>query len=276
VAKLHLDRLKYRFPYAFAPGDMSGPNYRDLMSEIVANGHQNTQRAIARVHDDHFRKQAAKIKRSTTQQLMVPDISEVLPKRSVFIRKGAEQGNILSDSLRDELTKNLRSAVKEYLQTGGETMQYRRGVQRGRINPELVDKLRGRLTDTFSGYTKPDATGIPPNIDAIANTEIRSAVSDIKHEYAKKLESSNPDRLYVMKTWRHFPRMSKRPRKSHAAMNGTSIPMSAMFHLPAEYAATGRKITDAVTMAHPHDPSAPVEHVVSCHCECDYQVNFLV
>lgn len=276
MAKLHLDRLAEKYPNALASGEVTGVNYRALMSEIIANNHGNIQRAVGRIQTDHYQQQAAKIKRSTTKQIAVPALEEVLPKRSVFLRKGAEQGQLLSDSLRDELTKNLRSAVTDYLKTGADSMQYRKGERRGRINPELVQSLKTKMTETFAGYTKPDATGVPKNIETIANTEIRSAISDIKHEYAKKLEERNPGRIQMVKIWKHNPSLSDHPRANHRFMDGKEKPIGVPFSVPLLKKSRNGWIWGGPTMMmHPHDPTAPAEQVINCSCECIYVTRVL-
>lgn len=269
MAKLHISRLAERYP-----GAMEGGNYRDLMTEIIANGHENIQRAVARVKRDELGKAAARIKRSTTKQIAVPDLADVLPKRSVYIRKGAEQGQILSDSLRDKLTKDLRATVAEYL---GDKMQYKRGEARGQIKPELVEKMRERITETFSNYRKASPEGVPPNVQAIAITETRSAIDDIKHTWATRLEESNPGRVRTWKTWRHHPGLSKEPRGNHALIDGQRRALNTPFLVPRWQWVRGRGLsnTGITIMQHPHDPSAPVDQIVSCSCEVDYTTEIL-
>ena len=270
MAKIHLDRIKDRYPPFVA-----GEDYRGLMTEIIANNHGNIQRAVGRLTVDHFQRAATRIKRSTTKQISVPGLEEVLPKRSVYLRKGAEQGQILSDSLRDKLTGDLRGAVKEYLKTGT-GMQYRRGDSRGQINPKLVATLQQKMTETFSAYTKPDATGIPPNIRAIAETEARSAIDDIKHTWATRLEERNPGRIRIMKIWRHHPGLSKEPRGNHALIDGQRRPLNSPFLVPTAKRGKGGWAWGIPTlMQHPHDPSAPIDQIISCHCECDYVTEIL-
>lgn len=220
MAKISLDRLKERYP-----GAVEGGTYRELMGEIIANNHENISRAVARLQSQHFEKHVARIKRSTTKQVALPSLEDVLPKRSVFLRKGAEQGQMITDTLRDALTKNLRAAVADYLKTGAGSMQYRRGESRGRMRPELVTQLRDAMKSTFSDYTK---GAVPANIDTIAQTEIRSAVSDIKHTYNMRLQEQNPGRIQIIKIWRHHPSLSVKPRTEHRIMDGEE----SLIHIP--------------------------------------------
>lgn len=272
MAKLHLDRLRDRYPSLLASED-----YQGLMSEIIANGHENVQRAVGRIKRDEMGRAAARIQRSTSKQVALPSLEEVLPKRSVYLRKGAEQGRILSDSLRDKLTADLRTSVAEFLKTGAGSMQYRRGEERGRMNPELSAKLRDRLTNTFRDYHRPDATGVPPNIAVIAETEIRSAVDDIKHTWNTRLSEANPGRIEIIKVWRHHPHLSKEPRGNHSLMDGVEKPLNAPFIVPrwAWVRGRGLSVIGTTVMQHPHDPSAPIDQVVACHCECDYITRIL-
>lgn len=273
MAKIHLDRLKSR--YQETP--VEGSTYRELMNEIIANNTENISRAVNRIQSDHWQKQAARIKRSTTTQIAVPGLEEVLPKRSVFARKGAEQGQLITDALRDQITANLRATVKEYLSEGKGSMQYRRGEQRGRIRPELVDKMESRLRETFSGYTRGDATGIPPNVRAIAETETRSTISDIKYQYAKRLHGQNQGKMRIMKRWNHHPSLSKRPRANHRMIDGQERPIDAPFKVPVLERSRDRGVGlgGYIYMMHPHDPTAPASEVISCHCDVDYFVAVL-
>jgi hypothetical protein len=156
-------------------------------------------------------------------------------------------------------------------------MQYKRGEKRGQINPQLVAQFREKIAGTFEGYTKPGATGIPPNIDAIATTEVRSAIDDIKHTFNTRLQERNVGKLQIIKTWVHHPSLSKNPRENHAALNGKAIPIDAHFSVPRTQWVKGRGliVTSMTMMLHPHDPSAPVDQIVSCSCECTYSTRIL-
>ena len=272
MSKIHFDRLKKLYSKQIRAGDFQG-----VMDTILANGHENIQKAVARVRVDEFSRVVARVKRSTTKQLTVPSLEEVLPKRSVYIRKGQEQGKLLTDTLRDRLTKDLRESVTDFLKTGQGSMQYKRGEKRGQINPQLVAQFRNKITETFEGYTKPGATGVPSNVEAIARTEVRAAIDDIKHTFNTRLQERNAGKIQIVKRWIHHPSLSKNPRENHAALNGTERPIDGVFPVPRMQWVKGRGLTQTgVTyMQHPHDPSAPVDQVVSCSCECVYITRIL-
>ena len=267
MSKIHLDRLKKSYSKQIRAGDFQG-----VMNEIIANNHENIQRAVARVKVDEFSRVAAKVKRSTTRQLTVPALEEVLPKRSVYIRKGQEQGRLLTDTLRDQLTKDLRSSVADFLKTGQGSMQYKKGEARGQINPKLIAQFREKIAGTFEGYTKPGATGIPSNIDAIATTEVRSAIDDIKHTFNTRLQEQNAGKIQIVKTWHQHTSLARNPRENHNAVDGITLPIDAYFQVPRMQWVKGKglAVTGMTMMLHPHDPSAPVDQVVSCSCECVY------
>jgi len=272
MSKVHMDRLKRSYSKQIKSGDFQG-----VMNDIIANGHENIQRAVARVKVDEFSRVAARVKRSSTKQLTVPALEEVLPKRSVYIRKGQEQGRLLTDTLRDQLTKDLRSSVSDFLKTGQGSMQYKKGESRGQINPKLIAQFREKIAGTFEGYTKPGATGIPSNIDAISTTEVRSAIDDIKHTFNTRLQEQNAGKIQIVKRWVHHPSLSKNPRENHAALDGVEKPINAVFSVPRTQWVKGRglMVTGTTMMQHPHDPSAPVDQVVSCSCECVYITRIL-
>lgn len=272
MSKLYLDRLKKRYKTL-----LTQKQYKKVMSNIISNAHENVQKAVGRIKQDEFMRQRVKIKKSTTQQVAVPNLEDVLPKRSVYVRKGVEQSQIISDTLRDRLTKDLRGAVKEYLQTGKDSMQYKKGERRGQIKPELVNRFRKQITKTFEGYTKPDATGVPKNIKNIAETEVRSAIDDIKHTYNERLQAENPGKIQIMKKWISHPSFSETPRKNHRVLNGTVIPLDSRFVVPLmEWKkGTGMIQVGFSSMLHPHDPDSPAGQVIGCHCECVYITRFI-
>lgn len=276
MAKIHLNRLRDKYPEAFNPGQASGFNYSQIMGEILANNAEATQRAVARIKNENLAKQASRIKRSTAKQLAVPDLAEVLPKRSVFIRKGAQNGQIISETLRDRLTADLRATVKEFMAEGKGSMQYRRGEARGQIRPELVTRMEDRLRQTFEGYTKPDAQGVPSNLRTIAETETRSAISDIKHQWAQRVQDANRGSLRMVKTWRHHPSLSERPRSGHRMLDGKTIPMDAFFRVPLLIRdKRGFRWGEIENMLHPHDPTASAGNTINCKCNCDYGIELL-
>jgi hypothetical protein len=262
MAKVHLDRLQDRYGW-------SGEKYQELMATIIAENHISAQRAVGRKLTGYFAGQANKIKPQGNARLLVPDLTDVLPKRSVYFRKGAEQGKLLTDTVRTDLAKNLKAAMAEYLGQGNEKMQYQIGDKKSMIKPKLIAQFEKAITATFQGYTKGKA---PANIHAIAVTEIRSAISDVKHLYAQRLANTNPGKVRMLKRWRHNPALSAVGRMGHRLVDGQTIAIAQAFLVPRYYG--GQRI-GVTAMDHPHDSRAPADQVISCNCECQYIVEIL-
>ncbi len=265
MAKVFLDRLKKRYGW-------TGGKYRILMSKIVAENSQSIAQAVGKMKDSHFKTQAKKLAK-TWGLINLPKIEQVIPGPDVFFRKGAERGKLLSDALRDNLANDIRVAMEEFrTKTGLPGYLYRRGKLKGQMDPKLVQALEGRIWATFQAYTKADPEiGVPANIKAIALTEARSTIDDVKHRYFERLMAENP-KMRARKRWRHHPSMSKEPRPGHAAMDGKEIAMDDMFEVPVYVKEDGRWVQtgEIVLMAHPHDQHGGPEDVINCHCDTDY------
>ena len=147
------------------------------------------------------------------------------------------------------------------------------GVSRGRISEDFVDSFEERIRETFAGYTKVDQDiGVPSNVRAIAITETRGTINEVKHDYFQRLEEKNRG-LQIRKRWKHNPSLSMvEPRPGHAAMDGKEVRVDEMFEVPGFEKVDGRwEPTGGITlMLHPHDPKAGPEEVISCHCDADY------
>lgn len=257
MAKIHLDRMRKKYGF-------TGGNLGQLMQEIMAVNSENLSRAMARISKQRYQKSLGRVT-TKTRQFVIPDVSEVIPKRSVFIRKGAESGKRLTDDLRDRLTKNLRQTMTQFTpKTGEQTFLFRRGPRRGRVNPRLVQDFERQITGTFTTYTKKDPSyGVPKNVQAIAVTEVRSVADEVKWNYAQNLAKANRD-IDVSKRWIHNKALSEEPREHHMIIDGQRRSLAVDFTLG-----------NGVKLRFPHDPQAPVGEVISCHCDMDILVTVL-
>lgn len=260
MGRFHLDHFKKKYGW-------TGKSYRDLMKVIVAHNTEHVAKAVGRVTNENYNR-AMKRLSTKSKRFVVPDVSEVLPKRSVFIRKAATRGALLSDSLRTRLDKDLRKALEIASPKTGIPMYItQRGKAAGRINPKIIKQFEENIRQTFAGYTKRDPkVGMPTNIHHIAVTELRSVADDIKYRYAATFNKRNPD-VKIRKRWIHNPHLSKAARwirKTHKAMNGKTVGIDEYFNVRDETTGNINK------MLHPHDPSAPPEQVIACHCDVDY------
>lgn len=247
--KLYLDPIRKRTGW-------TGDKLSGLMNRIIAVNQEKAFTAIGRLRATQFEKQ--NVRSGSTFKL--PDLSEVLPKQSVFARKAAIRGRLITDNLRDSLTRDLRATLAESKWTGA----------KGKMNPKLIDAFRERITQSFEGYTKRDPRyGMPSNIRNIAVTEIGATINDVKKTYHDRLMQANPD-MKAFKTWNHSSdrKRIKVPRRGHMRMNGVRVEASESFQVPL-YDAKGRYVrTDS--MDRPHDERAPLDQVIGCMCSINY------
>lgn len=263
MAKIFLDRLRKRYNY-------TGESYKNLIDKIITNNSENISRRIGEISQDTWSKSLNAIKKG---KFIIPRVEEVLPKRSVFIIKGANQGKILSDNLRDRLTKNLRDTLNDFTpKTKEPKFLKRRGEERGKINTKLIEEFESRIQETFTNYTKRDkALKMPTNIHEIAVTEMRSSIDSMKEGYVNELKKKNKDTLKMVKTWIHNKSLSKKFRRGHRNLNEKSKPMDEPFKVGL-YKRIGKRwyLIRTDEMMRPHDPNASADQVIGCSCEARY------
>lgn len=239
------------------------------MNQILARNTKNITEATAKLTDEHWTKSLSRVS-TKEKRFILPDVSEVLPSKAVYIKKTADQGELITNSLRTKLSKDLQDSLLEFktAKTDEPAFIRRRGAKAGTINPELVDIFQAKIKDTFEAYTKIDpAFGVPPNIKTIAVTEARSAINDIKDAYTKDMLSKNPN-IRMRKKWRQNRSLAKEPRKGHNDVNGVIIDFNEKFIVPL-YNHKG-KIVSTTPMDRPHDPLAPKEQVIGCNCDIEH------
>lgn len=257
MASIFFKRLEKKF----GKKNLSGDRYQDMISEILAHNNEKIANAVGRLSNDSYKASAEKLNKKKQKAVTLPDMAEVIPKRSVFLIKGAEQGSIISDTLRTKLEGDLRKTIADFQKRG--KIETKRGTGVGKINTDLIDSFRGSIIKTFESYTKKDkTTGVPPNIKTIATTEIRSTINSIKAEYNKNLLAKNPG-MVMMKTWKHNRSLSKVPRKEHMEMDGETVPANKFFLVY-------NKAGQLDMMDRPHDPEAPAGQSIGCNCDVIY------
>jgi hypothetical protein len=267
MSKIWIKRLSDKYGM-IKSDEMSGTKYSDLISHIVQHNNGNISRAITRQSKDKWNKALSKIS-TEEKRFIMPDLSDVFPKRAPHILKSAESGKLISQTLRDNLTANLRESLNQFTPTTGEqTYIKRRGKNAGQINPKVIEDFKSRITDTFTNYTKKDPKiGIPKNIQAIATTEIRTTVNTTKKIYTDALREKNPE-LKLRKKWIHHSSLSDTPRKGHLQLDGKTIDYDDTFTV-VQYKKHGNKWIKigTVQMEHPHDNNGGAEEVINCNCD---------
>jgi|WetSurMetagenome_2_1015567.scaffolds.fasta_scaffold02185_7 hypothetical protein len=265
MARIHLDRLAGKYHDV----RMSGNNYASLVRQIVHVNTDNVQRKLAQIQDSKWKHFARNYRPSKDIRMVLPDLSEVLPKRAISALKSAEKGKMLRDTLRDDLTK----ALRERLITTQPSMVAHRGQFAGRVSTKVVQGFEEDITKVFEGYTKsnPDF-GMPTNIHTIAVTEVRSTSDMIKNEYTQQLAEKNKD-LVFWKVWIRNPRLSNVPRFGHGKVDGQMVLLNELFTVPVYRKIKGKYVwIKDIYMKHPHDPSASADQVIGCNCDYDIRV----
>jgi hypothetical protein len=283
MAKIKASDLlkKYNIPQ----NKVSGHNYRKIMNDIIQNNTENTGKAVGRISRENFEKQFKKVRVGEQKRMILPDVSEALPKRSVFMRKSAERGQILSDGMRDRLTRDLRKTLESHTARGRPTMVRAGGRDAGTISPALIEDFQKRMTKTFSDYRKRDPeTGVPKNIKAIAITEVRSAVDDAKEQYNRKFYHKNQGSGQMWREWIQNKQLAKQPRHGHdpdiiarftrgaeRTARGVRVRFEEEFVVPVFLRRGGRFIYQYTEkMRHPHDPRGSAGQVINCNCDSQY------
>lgn len=206
--------------------DIEGATYAKVVQEIV---NENVARASKKMGDLSNRRMKQAFADSVKNGIVdLP--AYAIP--NVTVRKGAEDGKMITDTLRDVLTRGLRKAITD--------------------NPNDTEKaiaqMQSHIKDTFATYTTSHAK-------MIAVTEVRSSVDLSKAEYVRELIARNPNKLRVTKKWIHHDHLVKTPRLTHKAIDGEKV----LFNQPF-----------SIGLMYPHDPNAPASEVIGC--QCGYQV----
>lgn len=273
MAKIDWQRLRKKY----GTENVSAGKYRALMREVIAHNTEQIGNAIGRLSKTHYDNAMRKIS-SREKRFIVPDLSSVLPSRSVYILKGAERGKLLTAGLRDNLTGDLREVMKIATEKTGEPKYIRRrGVAAGTINPKIIREYEDRIRQTFQGYVeRGKLEAVPSNIRQIAITEVRSTVNDIKYRYAVSILEKNEGAVEARKFWIHNRYLSKVPRLGHeevaAVTAAEPIPLTHYFVVPWYYDSGPNKgkLRGVHRMKAPHDPDAVVEQKIGCSCDIQF------
>ena len=262
MASVYFERLKKKY----GKHNLTGAKYNALIQKILVHNNEKMSNAVLRLSDSHYKTSIKKLSKTKQKTVKLPDVSEVFPKRSVFLIKAAESGESITDTLRTRLEKDLRDTLKKHTGKGLPQMEIQRGKATGKINPELIKEFQQRIQKTFESNTKRDPkTGVPPNVRNIAVTEIRSTVNSLKAKYNTVLLRDNPH-MKMVKQWIHNRQLSKVPRETHMAMHKKTVPANTMFKVP-------RKEGGFDLMRRPHDPDAPADQVCGCSCDVLYKAS---
>ena len=206
--------------------DIGGATYAKVVQEIINENVARASKKMGNLSNRRMKQAFADGIKDGIIDLPAYAIS------NLTVRKGAEDGKMITDTLRDILTRGLRKAITD--------------------NPNDTEKaiaqMQSHIKDTFTTYTASHAK-------MIAVTEVRSSVDLSKAEYVRELVARNPNKLRVTKRWIHHDHLVKVPRLTHKAIDGEKV----LFNQPF-----------SIGLMYPHDPNAPASEVIGC--QCGYQV----
>ena len=180
---------------------------------------------------------------------------------------GKREGGILGLSIpqeeavrraREELASADPAGLRNYLTRPRRNRQFDRSVTKAIREGRALDPAIA--ANAIRGYSN---KLLRYRGEVIGKHEAFSALAAGKQQaYEQAVTSGKVDAAVVVKTWKHFPNLE--PRHQHIAMSGRSVGLLESFVLP-----------DGTVMQFPHDPKAPVKHTAGCHCQADYEIDFL-
>lgn len=202
--------------------DIKGLTYNQLVQDIITD---NSLRASKKIHQLSTRRMNNAFDESVSMGIIqLPEYA--VP--AVTLRKAAQDGRMITDTMRNVLTRGLRQAITD--------------------NPnnteQAISQMQQYIKDTFDTYTTSHAK-------MIAVTEVRSSVDLTKNQFAQELINRNEGKLSITKQWIHHDSLVKTPRDNHKAIDGEKVPFSSPF---------------SIGLMYPHDPQAPVSEIINCQC----------
>ena len=108
MARIYLDRLKKKYK----KGSVTGSKYKNLIEEIMVENSKRLDSSLLKITDDHYKKQNKKIKK-VEKRFRLPDLEEVIPRKTIGVKKAAEKGSLITDDLRDKLSLRLKETLKQ-------------------------------------------------------------------------------------------------------------------------------------------------------------------
>lgn len=252
-----MDRAKLQDKYSF-----SGKKYATLMGKIITENQEKIANAVGHLDKRKIEKalKNALPVRAKEKIIKMPLPIDVI-RRSNVIRKAADNGQLMSKTRRAEMNDIIKRVLKtKQIETKG-----------GLVSKSIHLEVKKELNKYFANYTKNSPPfGIPKNLHAIAVTETKGAINNMRHEYMKaSSDISKKEGFAIYKKWRHNASLSlskgTQSRPNHIAMaRQKAIPMESQFELIL----LDSKVK--VSINNPHDSTLPASEVISCNCDVYY------
>lgn len=227
-----------------------GEKLADLCGKIVKENQSKISNAVLTTDRRRFDRNISKISpKGQEKRIRLPDVSNVI-RRSPVLIKAADQGNMMSRTLRERLRKDLKESMLEANIT----------TKSGKVNKNIARKMEKKIRQTFKDYVrKTPGYDMPANIHTIAVTETRSAINTIRDEYVREVNKETSNEYEIKKAWVHNDSLSKVGRPRHEQLSREKpIPLDARFNVNGHMA------------LRPHDPILPAEEFIGCNCELEY------
>lgn len=248
-----------RLSNKYGTQNIKGKKYQKIIKDIIFYNKTKINESVSLLTDNKIKKQLESFK----NKVKFPEIKNIISKPQFELLKAAEKGKFITQTLRDQLTDNLKSVLKK-------------APVGSKLNQSLIKELKTNIKKTFENYTKRDPRyGIPSNIRNISVTEMKSAVNMIRKSYMDELINRNPN-MYYKKEWRHYKTYSKEYRRGHAEKNGEVKEMNEPFLINEYKKIKGKwtKTGNIIKMDRPHDEKAGPSMTIGCSCELKYKIYF--
>ena len=250
-----MDKAKLQDKYSF-----KGKKYSTLMGKIITENQEKIVSAVGHLDKKKIEKalKNALPVRAKEKIVKMPLPMDVM-RRSNVIRKAADNGQLMSKTRRLEMNDLIKRVLKNnQIETLG-----------GTVSKNIHLKVKKELNQYFVNYTKNSPPyGVPKNLHAIAVTETKGAINNMRHVYMQESSKVSAKEGYaIYKKWRHNASLSisKKPRKNHIDMGKEkAISINEPFLLKR---LDGKP---TISINNPHDSMLPASEVVSCNCDVYY------
>lgn len=241
----------------------TGDKYRGLMGNIVQENYTKISNVVLTADKRRFKKDLQSIlPKRDEKTAIIPDVSNVI-RRSPTIRKAADRGKLMENSMREELRKIVKRGLLDQNIT----------TTKGTVRKSIAKSVEKQMNAYFENYVKKSPEfGMPKNIHSIAVTETRGVINQVRKEYLSRGLAGNPN-IRIVKYWVHNSSLSKTSRHGHIKINGQKREFDEQFDIPIYKMVKGRPVyVNTIKADHPHDPRLPAEEVITCNCETKYKM----
>ena len=111
MSKIHIDRLAKSL--GLDPKDIRGIKYEKLVQAICVKNSENISKKVTKINQDEWSRAMDKIG-TKEKRFIVPSLNDVMSRNNVSIRKSAENGTLISNTLHEGLVKTLNRTMQDF------------------------------------------------------------------------------------------------------------------------------------------------------------------